>query len=833
MSRTPPTTTLTFALINVLCMAGGAAIAAWSLYPAYDSSRYVSAVAAGIGFGALVVLVADRLGWSGFAVAGLTAVGFLAIGLTLAVPGFARGSTPLAEAVRELVRGPVTGWKDIVTLPLPLGEYGATIVPALFLVLGGTVLAGWLALRARRWWGFAAAVVVMMVATAIVVGPATRAMPLTWAPYGMYINREFLIGLATFALLLVWLGWRATYARRRAVARTAGGARLASSPRVRALSTVVTGAVMVAVAVGVGAIVAGPVAAETPRDVARSVIDPRVVVDSSVAPLASYRNYFSNVAFSEPLFTVKVTEGEADRIRVATLRYFTGDEFTAAAPSDSAASRYERLPSSIAPADATSRVEAEISVRALSGMWLPLVGSLGAISFSGDRAGVLTDSFYYQPDTASGLITAPAGVALGDSYTVVAYEPDSMPTLAELGAAPGGEVIDSSLIPPSLSDWVLRQGVTHDGAGLAILVDRLRERGYLSHGLTQPATPAQWETALGAYSFASSAAGHSYDRVDRMFLELTAREAEAGASGDGNFVAAVGDDEQFATAVALMAADLGFPSRVVLGARLAQTDAKGWTVPVCAEGTCTGRNMAIWTEVQSAAGTWVPIDVTPQHSTPPSPDVQQQQDPKFVSALDPERASPIVPPSTQRGSAAEADPPAPEQTGVWGWLGPMLTVAGISLLGILILIGPLIAIAVWKALRRRRRRRGEPTDAIHHGWDEYVDTAIDAGHTPLPLSTRLETAHVYGSANGERLARLTDAATFGAGHASDADAQAFWDLVAADRASWLAGRGFWRRMRMRLSVRSMLNAVALQAPAVIPESTTRVEVAHSAAKGGE
>ena len=823
-------TTLTFTLLNAAFMVAVAAVAAWALFPVYGSGRYVAVVAAAIGTGALIAVAGARLRLSGFAVSGAVAIAFVVIGLALAVPGFTSGTTALDAAMRELIRGPVTGWKDIVTLPLPLGQYGSTLVPALALLLAGTALATWLTVSARRWWGLAAAVGVLMVATAIIVGPATRSLPLTLAPYGVYLNREFLVGLAAFALLLGWLGWRARYARRSALASTASEARLAPSVRVRTASTAAMATVMVAVAVTVAAIVAGPVAADTPRDVARSVIDPRVVVDSSVAPLAAYRNFFSETGYDEPLFTVKVTKGEVSRVRVATLAYFTGDEFTAAAPANAAPARYERLPSGIAAPNDSTAVSAQITIDAESGIWVPLVGELGSVSFRGDRAGVLTDSFYYQPDTASGLVTASTGVAKGDTYVVEGYVPTRVPSLAALGQAPGGDVIDSSLIPPSLSDWVMRQGVSHDGAGLAVLVERLRERGYLSHALTEPTSPAKWETALGAYAFASSAAGHSYDRIDRMFTELTARESQVAASGNETYVAAVGDDEQFATAVALIAADLGFSSRVVLGARLAETDPNGWTVPVCRDGVCSGQNMAVWTEVESASGTWVPVDVTPQHSVSPSPDEQQQQDPKFASDLDPQRARPIVPPSSQRGGGAETNPPAPSEEGVWGWLAPILTAAGISLLGVLILVGPLIAIAIWKSLRRRRRRRAEPRDAIHHGWDEYVDNAVDSGLTPLPLATRLETARAYGSANGEKLARLTDAATFGSGEAADADADEFWRLVAADRRAWLSGRGFWRRMRMRLSVRSMFNSVAYQAPAAIPESTTLV--AQTQPRGG-
>jgi len=819
-TRVRPGTTATFSLLNAVFMAAGASMAALSLYPAYSSSEYVLVAVAAIAAAAVIALVCYRLALGGLAALGLSVAAFVGIGLTLAIPGVTSGDVAIGAALRELALGPVTGWKDIVTLPLPLGAYGATLVPVLALLLGGTLASVWLVLTARRWWGFAAGVIVAMVGAAILVGPATRSAPLTWAPYGMYVNREFIIGLATFSLLLGWLAWRASYARRRALARTADDARLATPPRLRVLSTAIAATVMAVVAVGSAAIFAGPVAAETPRDVARSVIDPRLVVDSTVTPLAAYRSYFSDAVFDEVLFTVSVTGGEVSRVKLAVLPYFTGDAFTAAAPAGTAPSRFERVPSGIAAPDGALPVRAEVEIGAHTGIWLPLVGQLGSVTFSGNRSSALVDSFFYQPDTASGLVTVDGGVNAGDRFSIAGFVPERTLTLDALGAAPGGDLIDSNVIPPALTDWVVRQGVTHNGAGLAELVDLLRERGYLSHGLTQQPTTPRWETSLGAYTFAASPAGHSYDRIDRMFAELTARESEAAATPGVSLVAAVGDDEQFASAVALMAAELGFPSRVVLGARLAETDASGWTVPACVDGQCRGQNMAVWAEVQASNGAWVPVDVTPQHATPPSPEVTQQQDPKFASALDPARAQPIAPPASQRGAASAVTPPVVEEPGAWGWLTPLLGAVGVGVLAVLIVVVPMIAIVVWKALRRRRRRHAEPRDSIHHGWDEYVDNALDSGLSPLPLATRLETAATYGTANGEHLARMTDAATFGTDVAIEDDAARFWELVEADREAWLSARGRWARLRMRLSLRSVWHSVTVQAPVAVPESTT-------------
>ena len=152
----------------------------------------------------------------------------------------------------------------------------------------------------------------------------------------------------------------------------------------------------------------------------------------------------------------------------------------------------------------------------------------------------------------------------------------------------------------------------------------------------------------------------------------------------------------------------------------------------------------------------------------------------------------------------------------------MIRAAGISLLAVLVMLGPLLAILVWKSMRRRRRRSGPPREAIHNGWDEYLDTAVDAGYPPMPLATRLETARTYGSLSGVRLAQLTDLTTFGTADAVATDADEFWRLIAAERAAWLSDRGFWARMRMRLSLRSVWHSVATQAPEAVPSTVHAV-----------
>ncbi|WP_062210445.1 transglutaminase-like domain-containing protein [Demequina oxidasica] len=811
MARTEVRHSTSFVALNALFMMAASAVAAWALLPVYDSTRYLLVAAVAILGGAGVAVLCDRLRWGASRVALLSALVYIVVGLTLAVPGALTSVSEIADAALDLVRGPVTGWKDIVTLPLPLGDYGTTLVPVLALFLAGTATSTWLAIRARRLWPIAALTAALLVIIAIAIGPAVRADALPWAPFGVYASREFLVGIAAFAVLLSWFGWRAWYTRRQAIATAfgAGGVQLATSSHASRLAGASAALVMVVVGVVAAVLVTAPIAESTPREVVRSTLDPRLVVESKVSPLSSYREYFGDDAFAATLFTVNVEDGDPQRVRLATLPYFDGEEFSAADPQGSAVARFQRVPSHVEVEGQTEEVTATVSIGAQSGIWVPIVGELGSLDFQGARKATLVDGFYYLADADAGVMVVDDGLLSGDAYKVNGERPAEMPSLTEIGDPPGVSTISPELIPDSLHEWVTRQDTTADAAGLAELVRRLRVRGYLSHAIestTDGETPA-WQRALGEYSFASSASGHSFDRIDRLFQQLNEREGEVGNADEELLVSGVGDDEQFATAVAMLASDMGFPSRVVIGARLTDTDAQGFAAPPCEAGVCRGENMTVWTEVQSDKGAWVPIDVTPQHATPVSPDVANQRDPQYASALDPQRAEPIVPPVTQRGQSDDDKPDAQELTTGWQWVGPALRIAGISLLGMLILFGPFLAILIWKLARRNRRRRGDARDVVYQGWDEYLDDAVDSGLPPLPRATRTEVAREYGTQNAVALATLTDRVTFGNVTVDDATADQYWTLVAADRSELLARKSWWGRVKMRLSLRSMWSEV--------------------------
>ena len=785
---------------SVLFALAAAAVMWMALRPAYQSWRFDAVMASGAVAGAVVAAVVAALRHRGEMVVVLCGAAYVALGLAVAISGATASLGAAGDAALDLLTAPVVGWRGIVTLPLPLGEYEATLVPPFALVIAGTAAMVWLGVRSQERWGLAAAVGAAMVTIGIAVGPAARGVDAGtgWLP----ISREFLVGLLTLAITVGWFGWRAADARRVALREAFGRAHVQATVRApgKVAVAAASAVLMVAGATAAGVVIAAPVVASQPRVVARSAVEPRLAVDAQVSPLAGYRAYFADDAYDAPLFTV-VSSQMPDRVRIVTLPFFDGNEFSATAFGDAATLRFVRMPSPL-PVQGV-RVETTITIAGLSGLWVPLAGELGGVTPGGPRAADVMDGFYYVDQTRSAVMVAGGGLAPHDVLTIEASA-ERTRALADAGDSPETPTIATELVPESLKDWVESQDVTRDAQGLATLVSRLRARGYLSHAsrVGGEASPA-WVADLGAYALAEAMPGHSYDRIDRLFAALNQREAETASTDDADLVAAVGDDEQFAAAVALIAAELGFPSRVVVGAHLLDTDPEGWTEPACEAGTCAGKNMAVWAEVGTTDGAWIAVDVTPQHTDTVAPAVTDQRDPEFPSATDPERAEPIVATAALKGRSdgdEGAEDVVEEQT---NWVGAALRIGGVAAGALVVLVGPLATIMAAKVVRRSRRRRGDASHVATGGWDEWWDFAVDAGIEPLPHATRTEMAAASGSVDASELAALADRATFSWGALADDAGHRAWDLVGRSRREILASRSPWRRLRIRLSTRSL------------------------------
>ena len=599
---------------GALYVGGMVLVAALAAWPIYRSGWFLLVVASASLAGAALAAASRRWAWSGI-VTGLAAAGAtIVLGVVVAVPARWADPSELPAALGDVLLGAVTGWKDLITVELPVGSYRNLLVPALVVFLIGTLLALRLSWERGRVAAAATVVCIAMVFFGLAFGRSVTSESLRIGPWLVPAPLETAVGASALLLTLGWMAWRSQDERRQALRRAAAATgvrvsrRRSSSDRRRAM---LAGG-MLAVAV-VAAAAAGPLAASgQPREVLRSGTGPELALTQATSPLSGYRAHFADGALDQVLFRVDPAGAPPERIRIATLTSYDGELFRALdVASSSADARFTRVPSRLAAA-AGEPVDVRVTIDGLRGIWMPTAGQLTQVDFEGSDAGALADGFYYNRSTAAAVEIAGGGVSEGDAYTIEAVAPD-VPALSDITApgVPAGDVEP----PASLVTWLEEQDVSADGMGLERAVALLRERGYLSHSLAGPGAgaPPAWASELAGYSFQPSAAGHSLARIDTMFRQLLDRRADAAADGpDASLVAAVGDDEQFAVAASLIAGQLGFPSRVVVGVRLApEPDAPG----TCPGGECRGRDLSAWMEVQSAEGTGSPSTSRP--STPP------------------------------------------------------------------------------------------------------------------------------------------------------------------------------------------------------------------------
>jgi hypothetical protein len=320
----------------------------------------------------------------------------------------------------------------------------------------------------------------------------------------------------------------------------------------------------------------------------------------------------------------------------------------------------------------------------------------------------------------------------------------------------------------------------------------LAERGWFSHGLTE----------AGDYP---SLSGHGADRMTSLL------------GGD----LMVGDSEQYASAMALMARELGLPARVVLGFRADAGTAAGPAGSPAAELAAepaetdtiafTGDDAEAWVEIAFAGHGWVPFHPTPDESKTPSEDTPQDRSepqPQVVQPPPP-APDPVTPPEDDTEQPRTADPGTDDDdASVWQRVA---LVAAVGAVPLVLLLTPLAVVAALRHRRRRRRRTApDPVARVAGGWDEVLDAAVDLA-VPVPDGrTRRETATLLSAELGpgsvsplDRLASQADAAVFAPGQPAAAEVDAYWDQVSRMVATMHAATPRGRRLRARWSTASL------------------------------
>ena len=426
--------------------------------------------------------------------------------------------------------------------------------------------------------------------------------------------------------------------------------------------------------------------------------------------------------------------------------------------------------------------------------WLPSAGQVEGID---PVQGLQREDLYF--NKATDTVLTDQVLQAGSSYTVHGLTEDRPETRRIADSDPGqAQVPPLADAPESLPKAAasMTSMQVRGGARALAIEERLHREGWFSHGLA------------GDYP---SPSGHGDYRINQLMQGQ----------------AMVGDSEQYASAMALLARQMGLPSRVVLGflpknrdgsisRSRTRTESDGST-----RIDFTGRDAQAWVEVNLKGLGWVPFYPTPPEtktpdksldSTPPDPRTLVRQPPPPL--VDPPRDDRTTQGRTSVGGQEASRQSSPS---FWQRYGPVIAKATLWTMpfwlpALMILL--LLAVKAW--LRRQARSTGDAKTRIRAGWRQIGNLGRQTG---LPLEgTRSEQAALIartlltdppGSSSAglrrelDRLRDMADQASFDRNPSDEQEAEACWQLVDKLRSAILASLPRTRRWRALLSPRHL------------------------------
>lgn len=728
-------------------------VALLGFWPTFGGPAFLGAALGGLVLGLAVAAVAAWRGWGILIIAGLTIAVYFVFGGALALPHTTLlGVIPSLETLGGLALGVVTSWKQMLTTVAPVsGADGHLLVPFLVALFGGVTAAS-LALRLGRviW---ALVPILAAVVLVIALGVPDPAFPLVQ-------------GILLAVGAVVWTSLRAWWVPQHSAVDVAEADPVrASHMRTRRLIGAVA---VVAIGAGIGVAAGAVVTPAEPRHIFRDAIIPPFNIRDYASPLQSFRKNVRDQK-EKTLFTATGLPKGA-RIRLGAMDQWDGIVYNVTGGGPETSSAFTPLRSGLAPEAEGVPASVRVEIDEYTGVWLPGVVASDDITFDGPRAEELRRSTFHNSGTNTTVVTA--GVKKGDAYTIEAIIPPKVED-EQLKDVDFANLRPFTLtnVPDDLSNIAADETTDAETPieKVRALESYFAEGGFFSHGLEGEVL---------------SRAGHTTERISTLL------------GGDQM----IGDDEQYAVVMALAANEIGIPARVVMGYHPKEDEQDN------AVFTATGDDVHAWVEVAFEGYGWLPFDPTPsEDKVPNDQNTKPKVDPKpQVLQPPPPPQEPVdLPPTVPDDREPEDD-----SANILGIIGVILAVAGISLLVLLILSSPFIVIGAWKAAKRRARRTAEQaSDRISGGWDELTDRAIDYGARLAPGGTRVEEAATVASALSlptvTALADRADGQVFGPQDPTQDEVESFWAEVDAVVGGLGEQAGFWKRMKARLSIRSL------------------------------
>ena len=486
--------------------------------------------------------------------------------------------------------------------------------------------------------------------------------------------------------------------------------------------------------------------------------------------------------------------------RLLTLESFDGTQWYAHRP---AVSRPEEVDTLEDPASAfrgpTASVTQAVTILALQQDWLPAVYAPISLT-AGNRAverGYVTKfndgALHFDALTYYGMTYQVVSEVPVPDLAVLALGDDGAPSpvFAEAGASEDDYEAPSPTDPPETYELPDRD-------------DYLRLPDEIEAGV---AALARRQVAGLATDFERALALEAFFRQPGAFRYSTQVEPGHSATDLSDWLIdpespnyRTGYCEQFATAMAVMARQVGLPSRVVLGFAPGELLDDGRVV-------VRDRNAHAWVELWMPAQGWVRFDPTPR-ADGASPAYSEDLPFDVAAYLDVE--VPVLPGG--QGSTPTSEPPIDEPIEEIPPVPPLDTSDGgfpkvpawvvITAGGLLVLFGLLPAV---KWVRRRYRLQALSGGDVSAAWWEIVDRLSDLGEEPGPGATPKEVAVATDQAMAP-LARVYGESIYGPSAESPADsgrvAVATRSLEATEEK--LAARFSWaHRAASRYRLRSL------------------------------
>ncbi len=756
--------------------------------PVFGGGAGLRAAGGGVTAGLLIALGAGLFRWD---VLTTTAVGvviyLLGSGVAALPQTTIAGMLPSWTTIQLTAVETVTSWKDVLTLSPPESAYtGPTVMPWLAGLVCSLVSG---VLVTRRGAYVAATIPLVLFATVGIAWGMEGQQPPVWP------------ALLWMVCTCAWWAWcghqkRVTAGLDVVVGRTAVNSAIADSLS-EGTTTEHVGVVRPLRRIGtltltllIAGVLAGQLAplwtATLPRAVLREAVEPPFVLQDYPTPLAAFRHDETDLA-DQPLIDVTGLPNEA-RVRIAAMDSYDGVVFSMAGVDDATDGGFVHVGRVLRTDEgAGDQTHVTMTTHGLIGPWVPTVGSPYELGFQGDDANSLGNGLYINRDLDTVLTTA--GMAGDHTYTLdTRVQPVSTEGQLRTARTPPLTGKPDTGVPPRVAELAheVTAGSQTPYESVAGIAQYLSKNGFFAN---------QNETR--------SQPGHRADRLERML------------AGDQM----IGDDEQYAALMALMVRSLDMPARVVMGLYPSTWPSDGAAI------TLRGRDMHVWVEVEFDDVGWVTFDPTPPRDQVPKTETKLPKSvpvPQILPPPDPPKDPVELPPSVV--DRPDSDPPPQSVEIPW-------VAIGLSGLGLLVIAGPLLAIVLAKALRRRRRLHAPaPSVAVRGAWDDIVDLAVDAGTSPPVNLTRQETAIVLTQSVWEAsprsempprdhqggldqtpvpdgnpvltLANFVDRAMFSGLPVTPADVDAAWSHARGLRLDARAQAGWWARVRRTLSLRS-------------------------------